>query len=184
MSLRILVVDDEPDIRETLQAILQSKGHVVETAANGFEGAEFADKWRPDVIVSDLMMPQMGGLDMVAMIKDKGFQPPVIFLTAFDEQDLMLQGKALGNFEFLTKPVDYEYLFQALEAVEAFKVSESEPSSRFLQGRLFKDLVLQLTPELYKKLVDVSDGQMVSMRRYVIGLIEKDLAEKLTKKAS
>jgi DNA-binding response OmpR family regulator/DNA-binding CsgD family transcriptional regulator len=104
----ILVVDDEPDIRQLVQLNLELDGHRVITAANGKEALEVLDTELPDVMLLDLNMPEVDGWAVLQAIKDAGDvdvnRIPVLMLTAYDSADSRLRGGIEGAIRYITKP--------------------------------------------------------------------------------
>jgi len=107
---RILVVDDELDIVETLRYVLEASGHEVFEANDGMEGLDQARSIDPDVILLDVMMPKLDGYKVCRMLKfDSQYKDiPIVLLTARSgSQDLDI-GEEVGADEYLTKPFDVE----------------------------------------------------------------------------
>lgn len=103
---KILVADDEPDIRETLASVLRDEGFTVLEAEHGKQALEIALNERPDLILLDLMMPVMGGLEALeALRKDVwGRQARVILLTARDDVESVTNAMEAGGNDYLMKP--------------------------------------------------------------------------------
>ena len=101
---RLLVVDDEPNIVELLSASLRFAGFEVETATTGMEALTKAREYRPDLVVLDVMMPQMDGFDVVRRLRADGLRFPVLFLTARDSTEDKITGLTLGGDDYVTKP--------------------------------------------------------------------------------
>lgn len=103
----VLIVEDNPDVREYINDALAEHYHV-EEAANGEQGLRKAEKFIPDLIVSDIMMPKMDGYEMTRRIKqnDKTSHIPIILLTAKSDKDSKLEGLGLGADDYLVKPFD------------------------------------------------------------------------------
>ena len=112
---KILVVDDEPEIRSLLAAVLQSKGYEVVTAADGEAALQQVPRERPAVILMDLTMPRMGGLDALPEIKRLDPGVPVIICTAHADLATAVRAMKLGAYDYLTKPFDVELLALTLE---------------------------------------------------------------------
>ncbi|HET9927020.1 MAG TPA: sigma-54 dependent transcriptional regulator [Methylomirabilota bacterium] len=112
---KILVVDDEPEIRSLLAAVLQSKGYEVVTAADGEAALQQVPRERPAVILMDLTMPRMGGLDALPEIKRLDPEVPVIICTAHADLATAVRAMKLGAYDYLTKPFDVELLALTLE---------------------------------------------------------------------
>ena len=114
MPATILVVDDDPVILQLLQVNFEMEGFSVITAADGQEGVERTRADRPDIIVSDVMMPRMSGLELVAELKGDPdtARIPVLLLTAKAQQSDIADGLGRGADDYVTKP------FEPLELVD------------------------------------------------------------------
>ncbi len=108
MSKRILVVDDTPDIVQFLTVRLRAEGFETISAYNGVDALELAKREKPDLIILDVMMPQLNGYQVCRRLKkDPELQEiPVIFLTAKDQPSDKFWGLEVGAVDYLTKPVD------------------------------------------------------------------------------
>ncbi|MGW0073424.1 response regulator, partial [Streptosporangium sandarakinum] len=104
---RLLVVDDEPNIRELLSASLRRSGFEVITAADGREAVHFAERTRPDLVVLDVMLPDMDGFSVAGRLRDVSGQTPVLFLTARDATDDKVAGLRVAD-DYVTKPFSLE----------------------------------------------------------------------------
>jgi DNA-binding response OmpR family regulator len=100
---RVLIVEDDQAIRETIAFNLQRDGHEVTTAIDGIAGLEAARADRPDLIVLDVMLPRMSGLDVCRILRDET-PVPILMLTARDAEADVVQGLDLGADEYVTKP--------------------------------------------------------------------------------
>ncbi len=114
---RLLVVEDEPSICELLAASLRYAGFQVVTAAAGTEAVEKAGRHRPDLIVLDIMLPDMDGFDVVRRLRSGGTHTPVVFLTARDATDDKIRGLTLGGDDYVTKPFSLEEVIARIRAV-------------------------------------------------------------------
>ena len=103
MPKKILIVDDEPQIVEICQDYLKAAGYETVTASNGAQGLSLARREKPDLIVLDLMMPEMDGLDFTREIRRES-DVPIIMLTARVEETDKLIGLELGADDYITKP--------------------------------------------------------------------------------
>ena len=103
----ILIIDDEPTARETLTAILEGQKYQLELAANGTKALEMLDSLQPDLILLDVMMPNMDGFEVCRRIRSnpKLAEVPIILLTALDDRASLLRGIESGADDFLSKPV-------------------------------------------------------------------------------
>jgi two-component system, NtrC family, response regulator PilR len=106
----ILIVDDEQSYRQLLTLVFQTDGHSVRTAMNGRQALELLDQWAADVIVSDIRMPDLGGLEMLRILRESQPDIGVVFVTAVKEVDTAREAFKLGADDFITKPYDVEEL--------------------------------------------------------------------------
>ena len=113
----IVVVDDEPSIRELLVASLHFAGFEVNTAASGSEAIEVIEKVQPDLIVLDVMLPDIDGFTVTRRIRQEGINAPVLFLTARDDTQDKIMGLTLGADDYITKPFAIEELLARIRAV-------------------------------------------------------------------
>lgn len=122
----ILIVDDEADIREFLKYNLEKSNYTVITAKNGKEGIEVLNKTRPDLILLDVMMPGMDGMEVCALIREKEDikQPIIAFLTARAEDYSQIAGFEVGADDYITKPVRPRVLISRIEALLRRKSNE------------------------------------------------------------
>jgi two-component system OmpR family response regulator len=114
---RVLVVDDEPSIRELVQVALKFHGCAVVTAATGSDALRLAASDRPDLIVLDIMLPDLDGFEVVRRLRAGGNEVPVIFLSARDTTSDTVTGLALGGDDYITKPFSVEALVARVRAV-------------------------------------------------------------------
>jgi CheY-like chemotaxis protein len=109
---RILIVDDDPWILRMVSTLLEKKGYAIVTASDGEEGLIRADQVKPDLIISDVMMPKMDGWTMVKALRSRPELQiiPVIFLTALGGEEDRIKGFRLGADDYLPKPFRFEEL--------------------------------------------------------------------------
>jgi two-component system OmpR family response regulator len=114
---QVLVVDDEPNIRELVQVALKFHGCSVLTAASGRAALRQAETAQPDLIVLDVMLPDMDGFEVCRRLRAAGNEVPVIFLTARDTSSDTVTGLAIGGDDYVTKPFSVEALVARVRAV-------------------------------------------------------------------
>lgn len=114
---RLLLVDDEENLRIMLEAALRHHGFEVETAADGRGGLAAVDATQPDLILLDVMMPDLDGFEVCRRLRLDGVRTPVIFLTAKDATDDAVQGLRIGGDDYLVKPFSLEELVARIDAV-------------------------------------------------------------------
>lgn len=114
---KILVIEDEHDLRESLAEILTFEGYRAYTAINGKQGVEMAKKAFPDLILCDILMPDLNGFEVLKQLTKDSFLPtvPFIFLTALDERTHIRQGMELGADDYLIKPFTRKELLKAID---------------------------------------------------------------------
>lgn len=114
-EIRIVIADDEAIIRMDLKALLEDLGHrVVGEAADGQRALELARTLKPDVVIMDIKMPVMDGLDAAKIISEEKIAP-VVLLTAYSQRDLIERAKDAGVFAYLVKPFQESDLMPAIE---------------------------------------------------------------------
>jgi len=130
---RILVVDDEPSARNGLERLLLQEGFVVRSEADGAAALRCAADFAPDVVVTDLRMPQMDGMELLRHLREQDRDLPVIVATAFGEVATAVAAMRAGADDYLTKPLDIDALERAMER-RALRV-EAENLRRQLRER-------------------------------------------------
>ncbi|KEA45647.1 chemotaxis protein CheY [Campylobacter mucosalis] len=116
-NLTILIVEDENDTRELMQEVLKDEFSKVITAQNGDEGLKKFKKYNPDIVLTDIAMPIMDGLDMTGAIKQISRDVPIIALSAHSEKEKLLKAIDVGINKYLMKPIDVDELLSMLESV-------------------------------------------------------------------
>jgi GAF domain-containing protein/class 3 adenylate cyclase/ActR/RegA family two-component response regulator len=191
----ILVVDDNPDLRGYVAGILRNNGHQVYVARNGAEGFRIAERVIPSLIVTDLMMPLVTGLEMIEMIRKesklKGI--PIILLTAKIDEETRITSTELGADAYLAKPFNDRELLAEVRNLLALKANErrvlelntyltESVLQRFLPPGLVQkaatgDLVLDLRPE--PRLITVLFSDIVGFTQLSNTLRSRKVAELL-----
>lgn len=113
----IVVVDDEPSIRELLVASLHFSGFNVSTAASGSEAVKVIEQVKPDLIVMDVMLPDIDGFTVTRRIRQNGITVPVLFLTARDDMQDKIMGLTVGGDDYVTKPFSLEEVVARIRAI-------------------------------------------------------------------
>jgi two-component system OmpR family response regulator len=144
---RLLVVEDDPNILELLSASLRFAGFDVSTATSGSAAVNAAKDRRPDLVVLDVMLPDLDGFEVIKMMREGGTRTPVVFLTARDATDDKIRGLTLGGDDYVTKPFSLEELTARIRAVLRRTTAGESESSRLT----FADLELdEETHEVYR----------------------------------
>jgi signal transduction histidine kinase len=118
-SSRILLVDDEPDVREILQLFLTDLGYEVETAADGTEALAAFDRRPVDLLLSDIKMPGVDGIELLCRVKEKDPETEVVLITGHGDMALAIESLKNDAADFITKPIDHDVLeFSLRRALE------------------------------------------------------------------
>jgi two-component system cell cycle response regulator len=129
---RILVVDDHPDNIELLQASLEAQGYVVESAEDGQEALDCIYRTPPDLVLLDVMMPKMNGLEVARRIKNDPALPfiPIILQTALDSTEDMVQGLDSGADDYIIKPLNFRELQARVKSLLRIKMLQNDLTQR------------------------------------------------------
>ncbi|AKG21914.1 response regulator [Calothrix sp. 336/3] len=191
----VLVVDDNPDLRTYVSSILRNNGYKVRTARNGLEGFRIAKEIVPSLIVSDLMMPLVSGLEMIRMLRneEKVKGTPIILLTAKVDEETRIAGTERGADAYLAKPFNDRELLAEVRNLIALKENErrvvelntyltESVLKRFLPPALVSkaadgNLVLDLRPE--PRLITVLFSDIVGFTQLSNTLRSRRVAELL-----
>ena len=198
---KVLVVDDNPDLRTYVSRVLRQAGYQVLTARNGGEGFNAAQMHHPDLIVTDLMMPLVSGLDMIQMLRASEALrgTPIILLTAKVDEDTRIEGAERGADAYLSKPFNDRELLAEVRNLLALKANERRVAElntyltesvlrRFLPPSMVKkaaagDLSLDLRPEprlvtvLFSDIIGFTQLSNTLRSRRVAELLNEYLAE-------
>ena len=162
---RILVVDDEPQLTRVLRTGLKSRGYDVRAAADGLAGLETFTDWHPDLVITDLAMPNVDGLELCRRLRAIS-QVPIIVLSAKGEEKTKVEALDLGADDFVTKPFGIDELLARVRASlrRASSQAKSEPTPTVLDSGDFhvdlesrkitvRNAELHLTPKEFDLLV-------------------------------
>lgn len=184
---KILLVDDDPLFSVWLADALCTQGHEVKCAVNGIEGLACIDSFAPDIIVLDLVMPQMNGFEL---LKARECSTPVLMISARDNEDDRITGYELGADDFLSKPFSIKEIFVRLRALErrlcagqfhspqmatvaAKVINFDEMNYRITIGTRYVDLT-QTEFKLFKYLFE-RKGQVITKQELQRSVLQKDL---------
>jgi DNA-binding NarL/FixJ family response regulator len=171
---KILVIEDEPEMRRNITALLRYYDYEPVAAENGRQGLELARREKPDLILCDVMLPELDGHGVLqAMQLDSTLaQTPFIFLTARGEKEDIRSGMNLGADDYLTKPVANADLVRAIEA--RLKRSEQQMRREFRPdfSSLEPLLKLGLTPRATETLLWLAQGKTNSDIATILGITE------------
>lgn len=126
---KVLVVDDETNIRDLLSTSLRFAGFDVQTAANGAQALSLVQELEPDIILLDVMLPDMNGFSITKKLRSSQVQIPILFLTARDETEDKITGLTVGGDDYLTKPFSLDEVVARIQAIlRRTKAIDAEPS--------------------------------------------------------
>ena len=114
---KILIADDEENIREVIKEYAEFEGHEVDEACDGMQAVEAAKAKDYDIIIMDVMMPRMDGLELCETIRKAGFQTPILMVTAKETAFDKKQGFIKGTDDYMVKPVDEEEMLLRIQAL-------------------------------------------------------------------
>lgn len=127
----VLVVDDDSSLRRVMKMQLEEAGYQVALASDGEQAGVIIDEQRPKLVITDLLMPGMGGLELLKQIRDNRLETTVIMITAFGSVETAVEAMKSGAYDYVTKPIDYEGLVLAVHrAMERQSLLEEVRSLR------------------------------------------------------
>lgn len=124
----IMIVDDDPDFHEFLSVLLDLEGYDVVSAYDGASALEQIETCTPDLVLLDVLMPQMDGFDVCLALLEKPQRAPVIFVSALAEDSYIRRGLSLGAVHYITKPLDVVELFGTIKEVLAAQDAGGTPA--------------------------------------------------------
>jgi two-component system, OmpR family, response regulator len=116
-NVKVLIVDDEPNIRDLLSTSLRFAGFNVHAVGNGADAVNAAEKGEPDIILLDVMLPDMNGFSVTKKLRSMGIMAPVLFLTARDETADKVTGLTVGGDDYMTKPFSLDEIVARINAI-------------------------------------------------------------------
>jgi two-component system, OmpR family, response regulator MprA len=160
MRSRLLVVDDDPDVRDSLRRALGYAGYAVATAANGMEALSSLTRSPVDLVILDVLMPMLDGLEACRALRDRGNAIPVLLLTARDAIDDRVAGLEAGADDYLVKPFALRELLARVNAL----LRRAQPPREVLG---YADLTLDLTSRTVTR-----DDTPLSLTKIEFALLE------------
>jgi len=117
---KVLIVEDEAHARTGLTELVAAWGFRAEGAADGVDGLERIRQWSPGIVVTDLKMPRMDGMELLARVRDLPEKPVVIMLTAQGSIESAVEAMRMGAYDYIPKPIDLKGLLDMGKLIEAF----------------------------------------------------------------
>lgn len=173
ITWKILVVDDEASIRRIVAFRLQQSGYQIMTATNGLEALEVFNQMLPDLVIIDLMLPEMGGFELTEQIRKKSYVPLIILSAANDEQSI-IKGLELGADDFVKKPfspleleIRIKGLLKRIGRVHSVEEQIQNQSTHVGQVIVFEDVKIDIAKrQVFRK------GQRVHLTEKEFALLE------------
>ncbi|MGG2942147.1 response regulator transcription factor [Bacillus safensis] len=175
MSYRIVIVDDHYVVREGLKLILETdeRFEVVGEAEDGGKGIDVIKEKSPDLVLLDLNMPMMSGLDMLREIQTLQIKVPVLILTTYNEEKLMIQGLQLGAKGYLLKDASRENLFNTIEAaIRGDILLQSNVASKVFDSTVHKEPQEKLKTDNHL----LTEKEMLVLQAVARGFRSKEIA--------
>jgi two-component system, OmpR family, response regulator MprA len=160
----VLVVDDDPQLREALTRALQLDGYSVTTASNGAQALDAVSHQRPDLMVLDVMMPYVGGLDVCRTLRERRDRLPILVLTARDEVGDRVAGLDAGADDYLTKPFALDELRARIRALLRRTTPDGDDETSPLR---YADLTLDPVSRLVRR-----GERLIELTRTEFALLE------------
>jgi DNA-binding response OmpR family regulator len=158
----ILYIEDDDITRGNISSFLQRKCENFYSAVDGKEGLEFFEKYQPDIIITDIEMPNLDGLSMAKKIRKQSASTQIIITTAYTSQEYLLEAVNLQLIKYIVKPISLPKLNEALTSCEDF-LEEDISTKKYLETDTFYDIY---TKELIK------DNQIISLSKNERTLID------------
>lgn len=148
---KVLIVDDEPDIREIISYNLIKEGYEIITAKDGIEALELAGSFKPDLIILDIMMPKMNGVEVCKILRSKPEYNStlIIFLTALSDETSQIKGLETGADDYVNKPISPKVLVSRVNAI--FRRIQHD------EGKIIKLGNMVIDPEKFLVMLDGKD---------------------------
>lgn len=159
--MRVLLVEDDPTTAKSIEMMLNSAGMVVDSTDLGEDGLEIGKLYDYDIIVLDLMLPDIDGMEVLCRLRDARVQTPVLILSGLSESEQKVKGLGTGADDYLTKPFNKEELLARIQAI--VRRSKGHAQSVIDTGRL--------TINLDSRAVEV-DGQSIHLTGKEYGILE------------
>jgi DNA-binding NarL/FixJ family response regulator len=186
MSARLLLVDDEPGVRESVQAYLEDSGYAVQVAASAKDAWELLQRDPPELVITDVMMPQVDGYQFLKQMRDdpRFVAMPVIFLTARGMKSDRISGYQAGCDAYLAKPFDPEELIAIVKNILQRRASTNNEAGGIakqiaaeLRGMMGTGSAIVTTPPPIN--IDFTPREQSVLDLVAAGLMNKEIARQL-----
>ncbi|WP_437930772.1 sigma-54 dependent transcriptional regulator [Sorangium sp. So ce291] len=165
---RVLVVDDEENLRLVVRTFLKRDGYEVEAVSSGEEALAMVETFGPDVILTDVRMPRMGGLDLLATLKAKGNEATVIVMSAYGNVDLAIEAMKAGAYDYIQKPFKAEEVLLTLrkaEEREALRRENRALRQEIRRENFFEEILAKSPPmqAIFKTIAKVAEYKTTAL---------------------
>ncbi|WP_233562019.1 sigma-54-dependent transcriptional regulator, partial [Sorangium cellulosum] len=165
---RVLVVDDEENLRLVVRTFLKRDGYEVEAVSSGEEALAMVETFGPDVILTDVRMPRMGGLDLLATLKAKGNEATVIVMSAYGNIDLAIEAMKAGAYDYIQKPFKAEEVLLTLrkaEEREALRRENRALRQEIRRENFFEEILAKSPPmqAIFKTIAKVAEYKTTAL---------------------
>ena len=167
---KILIIEDEESLRNTLKLSLELEKYVVEVLSNGANAVETVKQFNPDLILLDIMMPIISGVDVYKNLRDKNRNMPIIFLTAKHNVHDKIEGLKLGAEDYITKPFDLEELLLRINIVLKRNHTQKQELTIYKFGNCEINFLTFQVIDIEGKSEDVSKREMAFLKMLVDNL--------------
>ena len=170
-SAAVLVVEDDAEVRDALCAALELEGYTVYTASNGREGVQKARSLRPDIILMDILMPVMNGIEATAILKNDPLTEiiPILMITVVDKKEDIVKGLESGAIDYIVKP----FFMPELKA----RVNATLRSKRLYDECFQLKEQLTISEERYRQLVDNASEAIIVIQNGIIEFFNPKMLE-------
>ncbi len=174
IDMKVLLVEDELKVANFLSKGLQEEGYVVDVAYDGKKGLEFLQESTYDIVLLDLMIPEVGGLDLLKNMRAWGINTPVLIITAKSSKEDVIKGLDTGSDDYLTKPFSFEEL---LARVRALLRRSRTADTHILE---YKDIVLN--PYNRKLIIASKEGELTEKEFLIMEFMLRNSEKPLTRR--
>ncbi len=171
---KILIVDDEPLIRELIRDQLAEFSDDIFSCDDGAKALELLKKESFDLVLTDIKMPNMDGLEFIQILGELGIIVPVIILTGFNDKEKTKLAWQRGAFELLDKPIDFEALKHSVENALAHG-RQFNYAKEYYDKKYYTPFTLSFEKSEFNKIKEYCHKQNVSMSSFIYGIIKRQL---------
>ncbi|MFN8369631.1 MAG: response regulator [Bacteriovoracaceae bacterium] len=174
LKKKILIVDDEPLIRDLIRDQLSEFSDDIFDCDDGVKALELLKKEAFDVVLTDIKMPNMDGIEFIQILSELGIIVPVIILTGFSDKEVTKLAWQRGAFDLLDKPIDFDLLKRSVEKALAHG-RQINFAKDFYQKKYYTPFTIAFEKEEFDKIKKQCHKNSISISSYIYGIIKKQL---------